>query len=248
MQARTPSSRLKDKVVLVTGASSGVGWATAIAFAEEGACVVVTARREARLLELVRLIEASGGKAAAVAGDGAAPETAKAAVTKCLEQFGRLDFLINNAGQGIYKQFLDTTLDEYDQLMAANVRSSFVFSREAAPHLVAQRSGVIVFVSSVAGLRGTGNEAVYSASKFAQAGLAQALDEELRPFGVKVSTLFPGGIKTEFAIGHGRTEEGVVASRMMEASEVAAAILFLCDQPANVRILQATIRNMGEQK
>lgn len=241
-------TELDGKVALVTGASSGVGWATALAFAKQGVRVIVTARRADRLNALVETISESGGHAVSVPGDGADPATAAAAVAQCFESFGRLDFLINNAGQGSYKQLVETSVAEYDELMSANMRSSFVFSREAAPHLIAQRSGTMVFVSSVAGLRGTGNEAVYSASKFAQIGFAQALDDELRPYGVKVCTLCPGGIKTEFAIGRGRTKEGIAASTMMEPSEVADAILFLCTQPSNVRILHTVIRNMGEQK
>ena len=193
-------------------------------------------------------IAATGGEAAFVAGDAADPAIATAAVQRCFEQFGRIDILVNNAGQGAYKQLVDTSVDEYDALMDANMKSSFVYSREAVPRMIAQRSGTIIFVSSVAGLRGTGNEAVYSASKFAQVGFAQALDDELRPYGIKVCTLIPGGIKTEFAIGKGRTEDGVAKSTMMDPAEVADAITFLCAQPANVRILQTIIRNMGEQK
>lgn len=239
---------LKNKVALVTGASSGVGWATAIAFALEGVRTVVTARRAERLDRLVQEIEAAGGQAVKVVGDAADPAIAAACVSACHSAFGRLDFLINNAGQGSYKQLIETSVAEYDELMAANMRSSFVFSREAAPHLIRQRSGTMVFVSSVAGLRGTGNEAVYSASKFAQVGFAQALDDELRPYGIKVCVLCPGGIKTEFAVGRGRTGEGVASSTMMDPSEVADAIVLLCAQPANVRIVHSVIRNMGEQK
>ena len=236
-----------SKVALITGASSGVGWATALAFAARGSRVVVTARRAERLDALVAEVQQAGGEAVAVAGDGADEKTALAAIARCLD-FGGIDFLINNAGQGRYKQLIQTSVEEYDELMDSNMRSSFVFSREAAPHMIAQRSGTIVFVSSVAGLRGAGNEAVYTATKFAQVGFAQSLDEELRPYGIKVAALCPGGIKTEFAVGFGRTEESVAQSTMMEPSEVADAIVYLCSQPKNVRIVQATIRNMGPQK
>jgi len=130
--------------------------------------------------------------------------------------------------------------------MDANMKSSFLFARHAAPPMIAQRSGELLFISSVAGLQGYAGEAVYCASKFAQVGFAQALDGELRKFGVKVGVLCPGGVKTEFALGHGRTEESVKSSYMMEPSEVADAIVFACLQPANARILQMTIRHMGE--
>jgi 3-oxoacyl-[acyl-carrier protein] reductase len=130
--------------------------------------------------------------------------------------------------------------------MDANMKSSFLFTRHAAPLMIAQKSGEILFISSVAGLQGYAGEAVYCASKFAQVGFAQALDGELRKYGVKVGTICPGGVKTEFAVGKGRTEEGVKNSYMMEPYEVADAIVFACMQPNNARILQMTVRHMGE--
>jgi short-subunit dehydrogenase len=156
-----------------------------------------------------------------------------------------VDILINNAGQGNYKSLVDTSIEEYDELMQSNMRSSFLFTRAVVPHFIVQRSGVLVFVSSVAGLAGAANEAVYSASKFAQVGFAQSLDHELRPHGIKVSTLCPGGMKTEFAVGRGRTATDVESSRMMEASDFADSIVFVCMQPANVRLPLLTVRHMG---
>jgi 3-oxoacyl-[acyl-carrier protein] reductase len=237
---------LAGKSVLITGASAGIGWASALAFAAKGANVVVTARREVRLRELCDKIAASGGKAVSFAGDAAVEETAKQSVALTVGNFGKLDILINNAGAGNYKNLVDTSAEEYDALMDANMKSSFLFTRHAAPGMIAQKSGEILFISSVAGLQGYAGEAVYCASKFAQVGFAQALDGELRKFGIKVGTICPGGVKTEFAIGKGRTEESVKSSYMMEPSEVADAIVFACMQPHNARILQMTVRHMGE--
>jgi short-subunit dehydrogenase len=230
---------LAGKVVIVTGASSGLGAAIAREFSKKGAHLIVTARREGRLLAVA---QECGG--IPIAGDASLEATAEAVLEAALSQFGRVDILINCAGQGFYKPLLETSLEEYDELMNSNMRSSFVFTRVFAPQLVAQRSGQIVFISSVAGLVGTANEAVYSATKFAQAGFAQAVDGELRPYGIKVSALFPGGIKTEFAIGRGRTEESVAASDMMDADEIAESIAFLCALPDNLRIPQMTLRHM----
>jgi 3-oxoacyl-[acyl-carrier protein] reductase len=240
------AASLAGKTALITGASAGIGWATALAFAAKGANVVVTARREQRLRELCDLIAVQGGRAVYRAGDAADEATAQACVALALEQFGRLDILINNAGAGNYKNLVDTSAAEYDALMDANMKSSFLFSRHAAPAMIAQKSGEIVFISSVAGLQGYAGEAVYCASKFAQVGFAQALDGELRKHGIKVGTICPGGVKTEFAVGKGRTEEGVRNSYMMEPHEVADAIVFACLQPQNARILQMTVRHMGE--
>jgi 3-oxoacyl-[acyl-carrier protein] reductase len=237
---------LAGKTVLITGASAGIGWASALAFAAKGASLVVTARREQRLRELCDRINASGSKAVYSAGDAAEEATAKNCVALAVKQFGKLDILINNAGAGNYKNLVDTSAEEYDALMDSNMKSSFLFTRHAAPLMIEQKSGEILFISSVAGLQGYAGEAVYCASKFAQIGFAQALDGELRKFGIKVGTICPGGVKTEFAVGKGRTEEGVKNSYMMEPSEVADAIVFACMQPRNARILQMTVRHMGE--
>jgi len=236
---------LAGKTVLVTGASAGIGRATALAFARAGAHVVLTARREAKLAELCAEVEKLGGEAIYLAGDAAGDATAKACVDLAVERFGKIDILINNAGIGNYKNLVDTSAEEYDELMDTNMRSGFVFSRHAASAMIAQGSGVILFISSVAGLQGAAGEAVYSASKFAQAGFAQSLDAELRKHGIKVGTIFPGGVKSEFALDRGRTEEGIRTSRMMAPEEVAETILFACSLPPNVRIPSMTVRHMG---
>ncbi len=248
MSIQSSLEQLKGKVAIVTGASSGLGRATAVALAEAGVRVVAVARRAERLEALCGELAARKLACVYVAGDAAAPETAEAARARALGAFGRIDILINNAGLGNYKPLVETTVEDYDELMNSNMRSSFVFTRAVAPHLIAQRSGTVVFVSSVAGLAGAANEAVYSASKFAQVGFAQSVDEELRPSGVKVTALCPGGIKTEFAVGRGRKAEDVAKSPMMDAREAADAIVFACMQPTGVRIPQMTVRHMGVRK
>ena len=240
------ASSFARKTVLVTGASAGIGWETALAFAAKGASVVVTARREQRLRELCDLISARGGKAIYFAGDAAEEATAQQCVALAMKKFARLDILINNAGAGNYKDLIDTSAEEYDNLMDSNMKSSFLFTRHTAPVMIAQKGGEILFISSVAGLQGYAGEAVYCATKFAQIGFAQALDGELRKHGIKVGAICPGGVKTEFAIGRGRTEASVRSSYMMEPREVADAIVFACSQGPNSRILQMTVRHMGE--
>jgi NADP-dependent 3-hydroxy acid dehydrogenase YdfG len=163
---------LAGKSVLITGASAGIGWASALAFSSKGANVVVTARREQRLSGLCDLIGAQGGKAVFLAGDAAEEHTAQGCVALAVRQFGRLDILINNAGAGNYKNLVDTSADEYDALMDSNMKSSFLFTRHAVPVMIEQKGGEILFISSVAGLQGYAGESVYCASKFAQIGFA----------------------------------------------------------------------------
>jgi 3-oxoacyl-[acyl-carrier protein] reductase len=239
-------NQLNGKVVLITGASSGIGYATASLLAAEGALLVLVARRRNRLEALAAEAQAYGSKAIIVAGDLREEATSLAAVTAATEAFGRIDILIANAGIGNYKDLVETTATEYDEIMDSNFKSTWLIARHTVPVMIAQKSGQIMLVSSVAGLYGFAGEATYCAAKFAQMGFAQGLDTELRPHGIKVGTINPGGVKTEFAIGKGRTGKEVADSEMLEAVDVANAILFACSQPALVRIIQLQMRPMSE--
>lgn len=238
-------NRLQNQATLITGASSGIGRATALLFATHGARLVLTARREDRLIQVAQQCRDLGAETHIHAGDAGLEPTSIAATGLALKAFGRLDLLINNAGQGNYKPITETSAEDFDQLLSANLRSSFLFSRHAAPHMISQRSGTILFISSVAGLQGAANESVYSATKFAQVGLSQSLDAELRPNGIRVGVLCPGGVKSEFALGRGRTPESIAQSHMMDPRDVAESILFAATQPPNTRIPTLTVRHMG---
>ncbi len=221
------AGKLEGKVAIITGASAGIGQASARALAREGARLVLTSRRPDRLAALIEEARSFGGDGLAVVGDAREEATALKTVDAA-KAFGRIDILINNVGVGNYKKLVDTSLDDYVQMMDVNVRSTFLFTRHVAPIMVEQGEGLILMVSSMAGVYGFPGEAVYCATKFAQVGFAQGLDKELRPHGIKVGTINPGGVKTEFAIGKGRTEAGVAQSDMLEADDVAAAIHFAC--------------------
>src|SRR5271170_708290 len=202
------SKKLQGKVALITGASAGIGQACARVLAGEGARLVLTARRQERLNQLKREAEAAGTQAVIVTGDAREEATAVKTVKAAIDAFGRIDILINNTGVGNYKNLVDTSAAEYDEMMDTNVRSTFLFTRHTVPVMLEQKQGTILMISSMAGVYGFGGEAVYCATKFAQVGFAQALDRELRPHGIKVGVICPGGVKTEFALGRGRTQEG----------------------------------------
>ncbi|HSB02369.1 MAG TPA: SDR family oxidoreductase [Anaerolineales bacterium] len=240
------SQKLSGKTVLITGASAGIGWASALALAGEGANLVLNARRQGRLAELESAIQKAGGKATSLVGDAKEEQTARQAVDLAIKTFGSLDILINNVGVGNYKNIIDTSADEYDEMMDSNVRSTFLFTRYAVPVMIKQGSGIILMISSMAGVYGFGGEAVYCATKFAQVGFAQALDKELRPHGIKVGAICPGGVKTEFALGKGRTEQGVAASGMLDPEDVAGVVLMACTQSPQSRIIEVQMRTMDE--
>jgi NADP-dependent 3-hydroxy acid dehydrogenase YdfG len=237
---------LENKVAIITGASAGIGQAVARSLGSEGARMVLTARRRERLDSLVNEVRQLGGDALVVVGDARDEQTALSVASEAQRAFGRVDILVNNVGVGNYKNLVDTTLDDYVQMMDVNMKSGFLFTRHVVPLMITQREGLVLFVSSMAGVYGFPGEAVYCATKFAQVGFAQGLDKELRPHGIKVGTINPGGVKTEFALGKGRTEESVETSSMLEAEDVAAAVLFACAQPKHSRIIQVQMRTMAE--
>ena len=238
--------KLKDKTAVITGASSGIGRASALALAGEGANLVLTARRIDRLEKLATQVKDLGGQAVTVVGDARTEELAKKVVDTAIESFGSLDIMVNNVGVGNYKNLVDTSVEDYDEMMDTNMRTTFLFSHYAVPVMIKQGSGTLLMISSMAGVYGFGGEATYCATKFAQVGFAQALDKELRPHGIKVSVICPGGVKTEFALGKGRTQESVAQSGMLEAEDVASAVLLACTQSKDSRIIEVRMRAMNE--
>jgi 3-oxoacyl-[acyl-carrier protein] reductase len=240
------SAKLTGKVALITGASAGIGQACARFLAQEGARLVLTARRQERLEQLKQEAEKLGTKALSVIGDARDESTAIKTVEAAIRSFGQIDILINNTGVGNYKNLIDTSAEEYDDMIDTNMRSTFLFTRHTVPVMLKQKEGIILMISSMAGIYGFAGEAVYCATKFAQVGFAQALDKELRTQGIKVGLICPGGVKTEFALGRGRTEESVSQSDMLDPEDVAGAVLLACTQSPRSRIIEIQMRTMAE--
>jgi len=234
---------LNGTVVAITGASSGIGAASARALAAEGASLVLGARRVERLEEIAEEVDTA---VAVVEMDVRVPEDSTRLVEKAYDRFGRLDTLIANAGIGAYGGIMDLSNEQLEEMMDTNVAGTVWPIRAAVPGFLETGEGDIVIVASVAGLRGAGDEAVYAATKFAQVGLAGALDRELREKGIRVSTLCPGGVATEFAMGAGRTPDMPGLDDMMRPEDIAAAVVTVLRQPRSMRTLVWSMRNMHE--
>lgn len=221
-------NKLKGQVAIITGASSGIGRATAYALASEGCNLVLTARREERLREVKEKCEALGVKVVYYVGDIRLEETAINTINTAINEFGKIDILINNAGIGKLISLTDSTIDDYYELMDTNVFSSFIFSKYATVEMLKRQKGNIIFVSSVTGHIGHEDETIYTMTKFAQRGLSQAIDKELRNQGIKTCVVCPSATKTEFEVGFGRTQESVAASNWETPEDVAQGILYAC--------------------
>ncbi|TDE03115.1 SDR family oxidoreductase [Jiangella asiatica] len=235
---------MAGRVVAITGASSGIGAAAARTLVGAGAKVVLGARRTERIADLAGEL---GDSARAVTTDVRDPADAQRLVDTAVEAFGRLDALIANAGIGMYGGIMDRTDDELKEMLDTNVAGTVWPVRAAVPRLRENGGGDIVIVSSVAGLRGRGVEAVYAATKHAQMGLAGGLDRELHREGIRVTALCPGGVVTEFAMGRGRTDESPELADMMTADDVAEAIRWVLGQPSKVRTLVYSLRGTTEE-
>jgi short-subunit dehydrogenase len=217
----------RGRVALVSGASAGIGAATALALAAKGCAVTVLARRRDRLDAVAARVRAAGGRAHVVAGDVTADHDVTRAVAETIATFGALDLVIANAGAGFHGSLLDTSPDAMASLMDLNYMGTFLLAREALPHLLRAPRANLVVVSSIVGRRGLGWGGAYAATKFAQVGLAESLRVELAGTSVRVSVVFPVSTETEFREAMARAQGFAIAGHgpRQSAEHVARAIV-----------------------
>ncbi len=233
----------KGKVVIVTGASSGIGEATARQFGREGARVVLAARRVDRLESLAKEIAGmgTGAETLVVAADLSRLEDIQALVQKTLDKFGRIDVLLNNAGFGRldWLENLDPLKDIQAQ-MDVNVMGVIQTTRQVLPVMLKQRAGHIINMCSMAGLVATPTYTIYAASKHAVHGFSEALRREVKPWGIDVSMIYPGGVVTEFASHAGikrKTKATTPRSMLLTADQVGIAVVSLVRRPRAMWII-----------
>ncbi|MCE7859091.1 MAG: SDR family oxidoreductase [Chloroflexi bacterium CFX2] len=234
---------IKGRVVIVTGASSGIGEATAREFARESAKVVLAARRVDKLESLAKEIDAmgTGAQAHVVQADLAKLDDIQKLVDETVQVFGRIDVLVNNAGFGRldWLENLDPVKDIQAQI-DVNVMGVIQTTRLVLPLMIKQRSGSIVNMCSMAGLIGTPTYTIYSASKHAMHGFSEALRREVKPWGIDVSLVYPGGVVTEFASHAGikrKTKATTPKFMLLTAEQVGQAVVKLVRRPRRMWII-----------
>lgn len=238
-------NNLSGAVVAITGASSGIGAATAKALVQEGAQVALGARRHERLSDLVEQL--GTGPACAITMDVRIPDDSRRLVTAAIERFGRLTAFVANAGIGSFGGITANTDDDIAAMIDVNFSGTVWGARAAVPTLEANGGGDIVIISSVAGMRGSANDAVYSATKAAQIGLAGSMDRELWAKQIRVSTICPAAVNTPFfAVGRGRVETDEWLENVLKPTDIAQAILTVLQQPRHLRTTQWTMWAMSE--
>ena len=240
---------LTGKTVIVTGASSGIGKATARLLAGKGCNVVLAARRADRLEELATEI---GKKAIAVPTDVTDPTACEALIARTVEHFGAVDILVNNAGIGLYGPIHEADPEDWRKMFEVNVLGVLYTTAAATRRMLFQGSGDIVFISSVAGRRvprpdGT----VYAATKHAITAVAEGLRMDLCGRGVRVATIEPGLVRTEFPEGSFPSAEEYYESKEyapLDAKDVATAVVYAVEQPPNVSVNEVLIRPSDQLK
>jgi NADP-dependent 3-hydroxy acid dehydrogenase YdfG len=248
----TPNA-LEGTVALVTGASSGIGEATAATLAGSGATVAIAARREDRLEELKRRIEQSGARALAIAADVTDQQQAEQAVARTVSELGRLDILINNAGMMLLGPVQDAPLDEWERMVHINVLGLLYCAHAALPHLIdaagqePRRVSDMINVSSVAGRIARRGSGVYNLTKFGVGAFTESLRQEVAPRHVRVGVIEPGAVATELP-GHNRPEiQETIRDRFkdierMQSEDIADAILYMVTRPRHVAVNELLIR------
>jgi NADP-dependent 3-hydroxy acid dehydrogenase YdfG len=226
---------LEGKVAFVTGASGGIGAAVSRKLAEQGVKVGMASRRGDGL-----------GVGLGLQCNVRDRAQVEEAVSRTVEEFGRLDICVANAGTGSYHPFLETPVEHIEEMVELNLLGTIWTIRACLPHLFERGEGDVVTLASEAGRRGLPGEAVYCASKFGQVGLTRALDHELRERGVRATSVCPGGVATDFALAEGYGRPPDVLSGMMSADDVAEVVLFVITRPRNHRILETAFRPMTE--
>lgn len=234
--------RLLNKVAIVTGSSSGIGKAIALRFGEEGAKVVVTARRRALCEQTARQICQRGGEAFVVQTDIAHEGQVDTLFEKALQQYGRVDIAVNNAGIFGGRRVAETTTKTFDEVLNINLRGTFFCCRAAFKLMKKQGGGVILNMSSVAGLQAWAGTGIYSASKHGVMGLTRSLAEEGRPFNIRVSAICPGGVADDLVDA---SPEEILRSEKISPFDIAETAVYLATLGKYAVVHQIIIDRLG---
>ena len=238
------ASDLEGKVALVTGAGRGIGRAICAAMSRAGAAVVAVARTAEQIEAVAHDIVSQGGEAVAIRADIADERDVRTLFEQVHERWGRLDVLVNNAGQGRFGRVEEFAAADFDRVVAVNLRGVFLCCQHAARMMIPQRDGYIINISSVVGFKGYPNQSAYSAAKHGVMGLTKSLAVELQQHRIRVSAILPGGVDTDMVRA---ARPDLDASVLMQPEDVAQAVMYLLSLSDRAAVDQIYIRRRDSQ-
>lgn len=246
----TAQQPLTGRTAVVTGGSSGLGRATAIALAQAGADVAVLARGSRELDDTAAQVRSAGRRAAAVVVDLADAAAVERAAATVLDELGGIDVLVNAAGTDVPGPVAELDVEGWDRVLAVNLRASFLLARAAWPHMVASGGGTVLNVSSVAGRRGWAGASAYCAAKFGLTGFTQALAAEGKPHGIRASVVFPGAMDSNWGVWSPQDRGSApptVPEGALAPERVAELLVWMAAAPPEVVLNEVTVTPLQEQ-
>jgi NAD(P)-dependent dehydrogenase (short-subunit alcohol dehydrogenase family) len=248
----TTESGLQDQVVLITGASSGLGRASALAFARAGADVALLARSERDLRAVADEVEGLGGRALVLPTDLSDETALLSAVEQVVDSFGRVDVLLNNAGTDVPGPVTGLSANDWDLVLNVNLRAPFLLAKAVFPTMQGQGGGTIINVSSVAGKRGWANAAAYCASKFGLTGFTQALHAEGKEHGIRAVVVYPGAMATNWGDWTPEAREkdkpgNHSSSKALTPEDAALFLVWLACAPQTMVLTETVMMPLKEQ-
>jgi NADP-dependent 3-hydroxy acid dehydrogenase YdfG len=234
--------KLAGRVALVTGASRGIGRAIAVALAREGACVTLAARTQAELDTVACHVAAAGGRALPVVADVTCGPSVDALLSQALGEFARIDLLVTAAGVASFGRVVDRSVDDWDAMLAVNLRGVILTCRAVLPVMTAQGAGTIINVASIAATRAIPGAAVYSATKAGVLAFSRVLAEEVRAAGIRVGVLVPGAVDTPL---WDAIEPAPERARMLRPEDVAEAAVLMAALPPRATLEELTLLPAG---
>ena len=246
----TAQQDLTGRTAVVTGGSSGLGRATALALAKAGADVAVLARGSTELDDTAAQVRSEGRRATAVVVDLADARAVEQAAAQVLDELGGIDVLVNAAGTDVPGPVAELDVESWDRVLDVNLRASFLLARAAWPHMVAAGGGTIINISSVAGRRGWANASAYCAAKFGLTGFTQALAAEGKPHGIRACVVFPGAMDSNWGVWSPQdrgSRAPTVPEDALAPQRVAELLVWMAAAPPDVVLNEVTVTPLLEQ-
>jgi len=230
---------MKNKIIWVTGASTGIGKAIAEKFSSKGCTVVITARSKSRLDDIVKEIRLTGREAMAYVCDVSSERSVIHTAKKIQEKYGTIDVLINNAGSTVFKSFLDTETKDYDNVIDTNLKGPFLCMKAVLPQMIRKKTGSIINILSVAANTTFENSSVYSASKAGMQAMASCIRKEVRKHNIKICNIYPGAVETDMWDIKARQQ---FRNRMMTPADIGDIAFDVYNKPERLMVEDLVVR------